>query len=585
MPLAPRTFDAPRRPRLFYATEIAEPVRVDPSNPKWIQLCAVGSYVYRGEPIAITAATFDQMVANFRRHPAYDATARALSGKPTAEVAPLVTGGKFGVVALNFDHPPMGAPRPGHGWFMDLERRGGELWGLVFFDAEAHAGMVAAAWKWTSIEWTSDTAAPTTGANIGAYLSGVALTNDPFIQGMTPIQQGRGFSFSMAFGAATDVLCELRGILALPETSDVGAVIGEIAKLRAWALGEQPAPLGVEVGPIVARVRGLLNLPTLTDAASIFAELGKLLGALAAEPTPETSPMPDPIPPVIAAARPSEIAKRLAARFKIDVADEPALVIAFEREMGRFDDAMSHYNGLKTVLGAKSAEDMTDKLTKLQALDAQMAELLPELQAAEENEEKAEGEMVANDVGAVMAAMRLDPRQHPGVFEGLAMARRGDPSSFKFATDAQGSAVFGKDGTRTKSTPKERREKRLAAREKFLAQHGMSTRAPQGRYQGAVSPAMFAGAGAAYAPVGQPQSQAPQTFGAQHGAPFVPAPPNGWSMARVHTLPAAPEGDNVPQRIFNEIVRTEFGGKANGHDYDRAWARVMQIQTEIAKQA
>jgi len=50
---------------------------------------------------------------------------------------------------------------------------------------------------------------------------------------------------------------------------------------------------------------------------------------------------------------------------------------------------------------------------------------------------------------------------------------------------------------------------------------------------------------------------------------------------------ALPPGNNDAERIFAEVVRTEFDGKAppGSQAYDRAWSRVMQIQTSITQQA
>ena len=292
MPAAqPLFFDASTQAtRLFYAAPIAPASKVDTSNPKWVQLCTAGRYVYRGKPVEITPATFDAMIANFRAHPAFSAGARSLFGKPLDEATKLGAAITSGVVALNFDHPPPGGPRPGHGWFLDVERRDEQLWGLCWFDQEAYAGMLSARWKWTSIEWSGDME-NNQGQSIGPYLSGVALTNDPFIQGMTPIQMSRvagdmarnGGPVVLMFGPATDVLCELRTLFALPETSSIGEIIGEVAKLRAWALGELPRPIGVDVDGLVSDLRSCLNLPTLAEPASIFGELDKLLARLSAE--------------------------------------------------------------------------------------------------------------------------------------------------------------------------------------------------------------------------------------------------------------------------------------------------------------
>ena len=644
---APRyVFRNPSRP-IFFQAPIAEALALDPSNPKWIQLCTAGSYVYHGEPIEITPATFDEMIANFHAHPSFDPAGRALFGKPSAEVAPLVLGGKYGVIALNFDHPPQGAPRPGHGWFLDVERRGSTLWGLCFFDDEAHAGMLKGTWKWTSIEWSAGTVSPK-GERIGAYLSGVALTNDPFIQGMAPIQMSRpgiaptaptledllamlderdrayvaalppeqvatdpraqrvldaarAKAATMArggpvvfFGPATDVLCDLRGLFALPETADVGAVIGELAKLRAWALGEMAPPLGVDVGDLVSDLRGLLNLPTLSDPATIFAELDKLLARLAAE-TPE-DPMPDPIKTpdpnsgaALGLARLlSTFSTKLSAKLGRAVPDdEQSVILAFDAHSAKFDEAMGHVNALKATFGTDDAKAIAEKLAALMQLGDQMTALLGEVAAEHEAEEKAEGEMAASDVAQVMAAQRLDPRVATGTVQAYTAQRLGNTQKLTPPTAAQISKDPASAG-RYVAAVRLRREERSKARETFLGAHGLADfervkAALPMHLQGAFAPALF-GAGGVFAPAQQPQQGQPA------GAPMAfsqgqqPAGQYQWSRERVAALPP---GNNDAERIFAEVVRTEFDGKAppGSQAYDRAWSRVMQIQTSITQQA
>lgn len=637
--MPPRTFRSPSRVS-YYQALLSADVRADTSNPKWIQLCTAGSYVYRGEPVDITPATFDQIVANFRAHPSFDPAGRSLFGKPASEVAPLVMGGKFGVIALNFDHPPMGQPRPGHGWFLDVERRDGTLWGLCFFDEEAYRGMISGTWKWTSIEWSDDTTSPH-GQQIGAYLSGVALTNDPFIQGMVPIQLGRRHHAApgitptsptleellavlapaerayiealpteqietdeqakkileaartkraaartepvVMFGPATDVLCELRGLLALPETAEIGAVIGELAKLRAWALGEISPPLGVDVAELVADLRALLNLPTLTDPASIFGELDKLLARLAAE-TPE-EPMADPTLPQI-----SQLARRLASRLSAKLGtpvgeDEPALDKAFDAMSSKYDEAMNAKAGLEKVFGTADPKVIAKKLADLSAMSEQMTALLGEVAAEHEAEETAEGQMAAADVATVMQAQRLDPKTATGTVKAYTMQRLGNPATLTLPTAEQIAADPASAG-KYLAAVRVRREARSKAREDFLQEHGILDlarvqEALPAHLRGAFAPALFGGQGAPFGPTSQPftpgQQGAPMQFG--NGGNGTPGG-NVWTFERVQQLPP---GNNDAERIFAEVVRTEFDGKAapGSRNYDLAWARAGQIHANL----
>lgn len=594
-------FDAARAVSLrFYAAPLDEAVRVDPSNPKWIQLCTAGRYVYRGQPVEITGETFDRMIDNFRAHPAFNAGARAMLGKPLDEAAKLGAAITGGVVALNFDHPPHGAPRPGHGWFLDVERRGDQLWGLCWFDAEAHAGMLAGTWKWTSIEWSSETT-NNRGEKIGPYLSGVALTNDPFITGMTPIQMARPASPGPVvwFGPVADVVCELRGIFALPETADVGAVIGEVAKLRLWALGEQAPPLGVDVGGIVARVRALLNLPTLADPASIFRELDKLLGLAADEQEKET--MPDPTKPAaesgnLGLAR--HFAAKLSALLRTPIADDEASVIrAFDAASGRYDEAMAQVEALSKTFQTNDPKVIAEKIAALMALAEQMSSILGEVAAEHQAEEQAEGQMAAEDVQQVMSAQRLDPQRNRGAVEAYTAHRMGFAPKVVLPTIEQVRAdprLF----TKALVDFRKAREARRGARKAFFAAHGIDAIVPvPAHLQHLYGQQLFAGNGAVFGvgnvgappPAGaQGQGQAPQHFAQPyHGAPLQGAPPptpHGWSWARVSQLPPAQlAGDNHTQRVFEEVVRAEFNGQATGPRYDQAWTRANAILADITR--
>ena len=594
------TLDAARSSSLlaYYAAPIPEPSAADIANPKWVQLCSTGSYVYRDQPTTITGETFDRMVANFRAHPAYRAEGRALFGMAPDEAGRRVLAGPLGVVALNFDHPPPGAPRPGHGWFLELERRGEQLWGLCWFDAEAHEGMRTGRWKWTSIEW-GPRSMNNRGEEIGPYLSGVALTNDPFITGMVPIQMAAGHAQGSAggsgvlwFGPATDVLCELRCLFGLPETADVAAVIGEVAKLRAWALGQSPAPLGVDVGQLVAQVRGLLNLPTLADPASIFAELDKLLGALADEQEKETPAMPEKNPTDQNTSGTLGLSRLLAGRLSAKLgravdAEDNAVVMAFDAMSGRYDEAMGHVQAMQKMFGTSDPKAIADKLSALIALGEQMTSLLGEVAAEHVAEEQAEGQMAAQDVQAVMQAQRLDPTKHSGTVQAYTAQRLGFAAPLVVPTAADA----GTDPAKVIAffaAVRKRREARATARADFLKAHGIegSVQVPQ-HLQHLYGRSMFVGAGATYS-TGNAPAPAPGAVGYQ-GAPLqfaagqngAPPAPNTWNFARVQSLPPGP---NDGQRIFEEVVRSELGNKApvpGTQAYNNAWARVSEILRTI----
>lgn len=605
MSLALRTFDSPRPGSSFYAAPIADATRLDVSNPKWVQLCAAGQYVYRGTPVEISPATLDAMVSNFRRHPSYDAGARTLFGKPVDEAAKLGAAITSGVIALNFDHPPVGTPRPGHGWFLELERRGAALWGLVWMDPEAFEGMASARWKWTSIEWSA-AAKNNQGADIGPYLSGVALTNDPFVQGMVPIQMSRTAAPVVWFGSATSALHEIRDALALPETADMGAVLGELSKLRTWTTGGVTPPLGVDVAHLMGRLRRILNLPTLSEPASIFGELEKLLGQVADEQETQENTMADdknqpPTPSVLART----IAPRLSAILRTAVEPTDGEVLRhFDGAMGRYDEAMGHVNALAKTFGTTDAKAIAEKLASLMALGEQMTALLGEVAAEHVAEEKAEGEMAAADVAQVMSAQRLDPQRAPGTFQAYTAQRLGFAAPIVAPTPAEVATEPAKL-VRFFAEVRKRGEVRRDARKSFFTAHGIDTIVPvpqhlQHLYGGTT---LFAGGGAVFSAgnVGNPQPhpqghpQPGMSFGGSQPGPaqgYPGAPlqhpnaqtaPQSWSWSRVGSLPPSQHGDNAPQRIFEEVARAEFGGNVQGPRYDQCWARANAIHQNLLR--
>jgi len=591
MPRELRLYDTPRTGlHLFYATPIAPALAADTSNPKWIQLCTAGAYVYQDRPVNVSVETFDDMVRNFRAHPAFNALAREIVGKPDAEQLAFGVALTSGVIALNFDHPPKGGPRPGHGWFLDVERRGDQLWGLCWFDAEAHAGLISGAWKWTSIEWQGQWN-DNKGQPIGAYLSGVALTNDPFITGMTPIQMSARAASDRSgvlwFGPAFDILRDLRNIFSLPETADVGAVIGELAKLRVWSMGEAPVPLGVDVGDILQRIRFLLNLPTLSDAASIFTELGTLLGRLADEQERER-PMPDPITP---AAKPTELHRRFAARLSalgslffgaqataVREDDEPRLILEAERFFDRAGDVMGQMAALQTSMGAKTPDEMLSKMNELTKLSAQAQELqsqinalLPEVEAAQVAEEKAEGELASQDVAAVMSRLSgvgMPEAALSAMRSTLLLQRLGGDTQFfgRYQRDAAGNLKLGANGKPVVAAPAERQTFRRAATEKFRAEHQIQRAGESAAPQTYSFANLYAGTGAQYAGTERgSQGQGGDWMGFSNGAQGGQQPGNGapagaaggWTWSRVASLPPAAE-DNAVNRIVDEMIRTEI---------------------------
>lgn len=589
---SPRHFDARPDAHYFYATLLPESVRLDPSNPKWVQLCAAGDYVYRGQPIKITTDTLDRMIANFRAHPAFDAGARQLFGKPLAEAAKLGAAITSGVIALNFDHPPPGMPRPGHGWFLDVERRGDQLWGLCWFDAEAHAGMLALRWKWTSIEWTEDDA-DNQGRARGPYLSGVALTNDPFITGMQPIQMsqrcGCGQTFASPLPAPLLTPDEQRYLDALTEqqVQQFAAYPWEKCIADQKKAGHSEESSARICGSIKAKNAARLAARSVSGTLPNGPTSANIPGAHVS--TQEIHPMTTPAPaPTNTFAR--TFASRLSAKLGRAVGDdEAAVLLAFDAYGNQYDQLMAVASQLKQLLGTEDPAEIVDKLTALAALKEQMAQILPQMAAAEESAMATEAEMAAQDVQQVMAAQRLDPAKHPGTVKAYLAQRLGGlpplvaPTAAEFAKSP---AVL----LRFMGEQRARREARPGLRKAFLAAHGIDAMVPvPAHLQHIYGTTLFAGDGAVFGVNNNAPPPAANQGQGQHpynGAPLagqgVPSA-TGYTWARVALLPPPAKGDNYLQRIFDEVVRAEFAGDARGSRYEQAWKRANALASELIR--
>lgn len=152
------------------------------TDTAWSQVAAAGEFHgYAGGSRSFTfdEHTFRQLVANFRKHPAY-------------------RGGSSDVIPWDFHHasemsacegsvPTSGAPA--QGWVQELEIRHtpqgqAELWALTRWLEPAKTYIKEGRYSWASVSVVFDSVDPRTGRVVGPVLTSVALTNQPFIEGM-----------------------------------------------------------------------------------------------------------------------------------------------------------------------------------------------------------------------------------------------------------------------------------------------------------------------------------------------------------------------------------------------------------------
>lgn len=159
-------------------------------GPVWIQVAEEGKF--SGHPAGdfeFTEAVFDQLIANFHKHPAFTNDANGI--------------GAARVIPFDFHHASEGAASsvavsgaPAQAWAYDLAKRQGptgqwQLWSLTEYLEPARTYVREGKYRWTSVAVWPDAVDPKTGEPVGWYMSSIAFTNDPFIQGMVPIAAHR----------------------------------------------------------------------------------------------------------------------------------------------------------------------------------------------------------------------------------------------------------------------------------------------------------------------------------------------------------------------------------------------------------
>lgn len=586
---------------------------VNTANPKWVQICAGGTYAgYRGggRKFVMDQACFDTMIANLRRHPSYVAGTDAL---PAEQVAARVLSGELGVLPFDFDH----GGGPAEAWALELQTRQSatgdlQLWAYTFFLEPAYSWMLEARYKWTSITWEENGTDPVSAEKVGPYVINVAMTNDPFVQGMSPIQcsrmPGGGVVFAYQVdpwtlpGDAVELVCAFRALFGLPEIAPLEDVLTALTNLRGWVEGTLAIPPGVVVRNLLRNLRRLLGLKPLDGPESIWAELDKLLGRLADEEETENV-MPPPIAPT-QNNEPSALTREVAARLNVwnraahptappIPVEETVVSLEFARFGARVDEVFALIETLKKAFGTDDPKVLADKFAGLMAVEAQLGDLLPEAVGQAVADENAEEQAAGTDVNAALAAMSMNAElpQYQPLKEAMTLQRTGGVPAPDAPTKAQLLAdptLF----TKFMNAMRARREKRAERRTAFRAKYGIDKviQVPA-HLQHVYGPSIFAGAGAAFN--GSSGGPPPNQFGGQQqgyapaqlpgaGAP-PPAAPGALTWARVAQLPPSARGDNAGQRIYEELVRTELGGKEPRDQMARAqlWTRVRTLMNDL----
>ncbi len=442
--------------------------------PVWVQVATAGTYKgYAGGEMAFTfdLPLFKQVIANFRTHPSYKVGADGI--------------GEKNVVAWDFHHasempavagsiPVAGAPA--QGWIRELDARVDDkglvtLWALTKWLEPARSYIKEERYQWSSVSIVFDAVHAVTGKPIGAVLTSVALTNQPFIEGMQPLAADKAMAgkywrsrdmYIEAANNADEALETLRRMLGMPETADAATVIGEIAKVAQWVQTGQ-APLGVDVAEIIGGMRTILNLPTLSSNEEVMAEVTKLITRLqeasgvddgtAAPPAGGAQPAPAPTPANPPPGAPAlqrqkenemEILKTLADKLGT-VATEAAVLEAVDgltqlravcasaqghdsntnlkvilKTQISDADVRAKFVPLLKALGVEDPDAALDKVGDLMTQSEELKKVAPELAALRKAGEAAEEQAQGEDVEAAMASMGIASNSEH--YEGIKLA-------------------------------------------------------------------------------------------------------------------------------------------------------------------
>jgi hypothetical protein len=442
--------------------------------PVWVQVTAEGDFRgYSGGRFKFDRATFDTIIANFHNHPSYVAGA---DGVGIADVVPWDFHHASEYAPTEGTIPATGAPA--QGWVRELAVRqgpdGDELWALTRWLEPARSYIKAGQYKWASVVVDFGTRDPRSGEKVGATLVSVAITNNPFVEGMAPLVAASrqrvaagnyiGGMYCEPACSAEDALDKLRQVLGLPATRPVGEVMAEIMKLQEWVMNGS-APMGVEVDELLGAFRMILNLPALSSNDEVFAEAGKLLQRLLdaadvniSDPGAQAPPPANNLPPDAAAMSRRtnmNLLKILAA--KLGVQENDAAVEKAIEDLLQFRTVLCQIAGvsetvsnrklleadagksvadvrgkLTAILGAlgldeASAGEAINKLAQVMEQSAKLKEVMPELEGLRAEQAKQEEEAVEKDVDAAMATKGI---KDDAVRTAFIVLRRTDKEAF-----------------------------------------------------------------------------------------------------------------------------------------------------------
>ncbi len=270
------------RSTLFYAGADLASTSADGDGPVWVQISTRGTFAGHGKkPFSLDDATFRDILRNYRE----------------------VDGGQ---VAFDYEHasemdaaggsiPVHGAPA--QGWIRDLRVEADGLHALVAWLEPAKSQIREGKYRFVSPAIQFGARHPITGANIGARLTSVALTNQPFLRGLTPLvakdaANHSGSARTMSTKAAPKTLAysshefmpKIRACLHMHELSTPQECSERMKSLLdLHKAGGGGMASGVPVSEYVDRLRDAMNVPMTATVDDVLSSVNGMLASAVAE--------------------------------------------------------------------------------------------------------------------------------------------------------------------------------------------------------------------------------------------------------------------------------------------------------------
>lgn len=268
---------------LQFALDQATCFSDEPNKRVWIQIAKAGTFTKDGRRFDLNAKVFDEMVRNFEAtsNRTLQIDFEHASEEPAAEL---------GVEGA-----------PAQGWAHALDNRerttaGTGLWAEVEWLEPARSYIKAKKYKFISPAFRLQVRHRVTGEPIGAMLSSIALTNDPFLDGMLPVAakakpgsaQDSGGNAAPGGGDNVpmmnpdDFMREFKARTGLHPFSDHKECMAHCERLRQLcAMTNHPDDTvnGVRPSEHLEPLRNMMRISATSSAGEVLDEVKKMIAA------------------------------------------------------------------------------------------------------------------------------------------------------------------------------------------------------------------------------------------------------------------------------------------------------------------